>query len=697
MKKKSIFIVLSTIIIIITLGICLGPQEIKDNDKKEDISVAATLTGNERVDIGNVGLAELNYTGNKSDTYATKFNKWFWNFVNVPGQDNFCWSAMPELTKTGAWCYMFLGWCANEAGCKLTVWNDVKGVYVDGRNARAFEAYNEYNTKEKYPNWFTVNNRKRNISTTSDVVNYGEVGDFVFVKGTGELKGYNHVFVIVSNDGTTVKTVEGNVYEKVTTRNVVKDGSTTWYNHTFACICKPMYRATATFMTNGGNINGMPTGWEKVSSGGSGSTKYYQYKFFDDIEAINGVQTSLPSAAQVSKSNANFQGWYTDASYSGGAVTKTNAKQRGNITYYAKWSDIEYSVTLVPNGGTIAPGADIGKYKSGTVTNLPDSYQISRLGYTFEGWFEDYWCTGVKKTRIEANESGDKVYYAKWTPNVYSVVLYPNGGTIKNSANVTKYTYGVGSKLPTASEVTKTGHTFKGWFDNPGLTGSVVTHITASDTGNKKYYAKWTPNVYSVKLHPEGGTILAGKNVTKYTYGVGAKLPTGLEILKSGCEFGGWYANIGLSDGPYTSISKTDLGNKEYWANWITFDMQPDKNIIYVYGLSTDYSVFEADKVGFAIKTLSKSKNMTVYFTEGESPRSTVYEDSTYKVKPNVHYDLPVPYEAAEDVASNRNDLPIYLQLETQATGYDGEEYYTYTVYNRLDFVLRFVAAYLQN
>ena len=76
-----------------------------------------------------------------------------------------------------------------------------------------------------------------------------------------------------------------------------------------------------------------------------------------------------------------------------------------------------------------------------------------------------------------------------------AVTLNVNGGTI-NSGNITEYTEGTGATLPT--DVTKDGHQFGGWYDNEGLTGSPVTAISASDTGNKEYWAKWTENPSSV-------------------------------------------------------------------------------------------------------------------------------------------------------------------------------------------------------
>ena len=151
---------------------------------------------------------------------------------------------------------------------------------------------------------------------------------------------------------------------------------------------------------------------------------------------------------------------------------------------------------------------------------------------------------------------------AQWTAPTYAVTLNTNGGTI-NSGNVTSYTYGVGATLPT--DVTRTGYTFKGWYDNEGLTGDPVTAIGGTETGNKEYWAKWEANAYTVTLNTNGGTINSG-NVTEYTYGVGATLPT--DVTRTGYTFKGWYDNEGLTGNPVTAISNTETGNKEYWAKW---------------------------------------------------------------------------------------------------------------------------------
>ena len=155
---------------------------------------------------------------------------------------------------------------------------------------------------------------------------------------------------------------------------------------------------------------------------------------------------------------------------------------------------------------------------------------------------------------------------AQWTAPTYAVTLNTNGGTI-NSGNVTSYTYGVGATLPTAGDMTYTGHTFVGWYDNENLTGSPVTAISDTETGNKEYWAKWEANAYTVTLNTNGGTINSG-NVTSYTYGVGATLPTAGDMTYTGHTFVGWYDNENLTGSPVTAIGGTETGNKEYWAKW---------------------------------------------------------------------------------------------------------------------------------
>lgn len=122
----------------------------------------------------------------------------------------------------------------------------------------------------------------------------------------------------------------------------------------------------------------------------------------------------------------------------------------------------------------------------------------------------------------------------QWTAPTYAVTLHANGGTIADGKDVTGYTYGVGATLPTADDMTYTGHTFKGWYDNESLTGSPVTAIGGTETGNKEYWAKWEINQYTITVKPENGK--ADITITQ-DYGTPITAPT---LTREGYQFNGW-------------------------------------------------------------------------------------------------------------------------------------------------------------
>ena len=126
----------------------------------------------------------------------------------------------------------------------------------------------------------------------------------------------------------------------------------------------------------------------------------------------------------------------------------------------------------------------------------------------------------------------------QWTAPTYAVTLNTNGGTI-NRGNVTGYTYGVGATLPTADDMTYTGHTFKGWYDNESLTGSPMTAIGGTETGNKEYWAKWEINQYTITVKPENG-----KADITITQDYGTPITAPADPTREGYTFIGWDREI---------------------------------------------------------------------------------------------------------------------------------------------------------
>ena len=126
----------------------------------------------------------------------------------------------------------------------------------------------------------------------------------------------------------------------------------------------------------------------------------------------------------------------------------------------------------------------------------------------------------------------------QWTAPTYAVTLNTNGGTI-NNGNVTGYTYGVGATLPAADDMTYTGHTFKGWYDNENLTGSPVTAIGGAETGNKEYWAKWEINQYTITFDTNGGSEIA-----PITQDYGTEITAPDNPTRKGYTFKGWDKEI---------------------------------------------------------------------------------------------------------------------------------------------------------
>ena len=224
------------------------------------------------------------------------------------------------------------------------------------------------------------------------------------------------------------------------------------------------------------------------------------------------------------------------------------------------------AVTLNLGGGKLGGSSDAIHIivKNGSAFTAPASDGLTRPDGNTGSYF--MWLDGNGKSY----EPGDSVpadvteLTVQWTAPTYTVTLHANGGTI-NNGNVTEYTYGVGATLPTADDMTYTGHTFKGWYDNESLTGSPVTAIGDTETGNKEYWAKWEINQYTIIYDLAGGTVEG--NPDTYTIKTGAftlRNPT-----KSGYTFTGW-SGTGLDgeNNMTVTIPTGSTGNRTYTAHW---------------------------------------------------------------------------------------------------------------------------------
>ena len=203
-------------------------------------------------------------------------------------------------------------------------------------------------------------------------------------------------------------------------------------------------------------------------------------------------------------------------------------------------SDGLKAVTLDLGGGKLGNSSEDIQIivKNGSTFTAPASDGLTRPDGNTDSYF--MWLDG----NGNSYEPGGSVpadvteLTVQWTAPTYVVTLNTNGGTI-NSGNVTSYTYGVGATLPTAGDMTYTGHTFVGWYDNENLTGSPVTAIGGAETGNKEYWAKWEINQYTITFDTNGGSEIA-----PITQDYGTEITAPDNPTRKGYTFKGWDKEI---------------------------------------------------------------------------------------------------------------------------------------------------------
>lgn len=148
-------------------------------------------------------------------------------------------------------------------------------------------------------------------------------------------------------------------------------------------------------------------------------------------------------------------------------------------------------ITFEPNNGEPVITREVNWSKDGAALTAPAS---TNEGHSLDGWYYDNNGTETKWNFDMDTVKCTMTLKAKWELSTYSVTLQTDGGTIASGKEVTGYTYGTGAVLPTAADITREGYRFDGWYADSSFSSSPITEISATETGNKTFYAKWTKN-----------------------------------------------------------------------------------------------------------------------------------------------------------------------------------------------------------
>lgn len=226
--------------------------------------------------------------------------------------------------------------------------------------------------------------------------------------------------------------------------------------------------------------------------------------------------------ADPTKVGSTFLGWFkaddTEFDFNTENITES-------ITLKAKWEANKYTVTFETGAGasTVSP---INNVEYGSTITEPA--EPTKTGYTFGGWYKNASCTISFDFGTDVITE-DTTLYAKWTINEYTVSFDTDGGSLVDDQTV-KY---LEKASKPATNPTKAGHTFLGWFKADLTT---VFDFDTQITTDTTIYAKWEINTYLVEFESNGGTTVAPQYVDYEGYVTEPAEPT-----RSGYTFAGWY------------------------------------------------------------------------------------------------------------------------------------------------------------
>jgi len=309
---------------------------------------------------------------------------------------------------------------------------------------------------------------------------------------------------------------------------------------------------------------------------------------------------TLPGQGTLLRTGYTFGGWNTNSSGTGtNYSTGSTFTPTDNITLYARWNIITYTITYNVNNGTgTTPTAQT--VNAGSSITLASGSGLSRTGYTFDGWNTNSSGTG---TNYNAGSSytptGNITLYAKWNIT-YTITYNVNNGT---GTTPTAQTVNTGSNvtLASGSGLSRTGYTFDGWNTNSSGTGTNYNSGSSyTPTGNITLYARWNIT-YTITYNRNSGT---GTTPTAQTVNSGSNvtLASGSGLSRTGYTFGGWNTNSSGTGTNYgAGSSYTPTGNITLYAKW---------DIAYTYTIT--YNINNGTGTTPTVQTVNPGSNITL-------------------------------------------------------------------------------------
>lgn len=212
------------------------------------------------------------------------------------------------------------------------------------------------------------------------------------------------------------------------------------------------------------------------------------------------LSTTVPT-----RTGYTFKGWGTSSttttvSYAPGA----NYTQNANITLYAIWTLIKYTISYNANGSSSAPasGAPAAQTKNYNQTLTLSSTKPTRTGYTFLGWSTSSTATvATYAAGGSYTTNADAVLYAVWS----RTVTYNGNGNTGGSTTASTATGNTALTIK-ANGFIKTHYDFVKWNTQADGGGTDYSAGTTYTGGTTTLYAIWAPKTeYIVSYHVQSG------------------------------------------------------------------------------------------------------------------------------------------------------------------------------------------------
>ena len=309
-----------------------------------------------------------------------------------------------------------------------------------------------------------------------------------------------------------------------------------------------------------------------------------------------------------------FDGWYTE---SGTKVSSIALGSTGDKVYYAGWTQFGYSIKY----HNVYDAQNPNPYTYMIETETFTIKDIQRTGYYFKGWYSNSNLTVPLDTTIETGSTGEINCYAKWEAINYTISYDLNGGT-NNSKNPKTYT--IESVTIIFADPTRTGYTFDGWYTDSEFKQS-ISEIKSGSHGDVELHAKWTPEVYDITYHLNGGT---NNSVNPKSYTIRSATTVFVDPTRKGYTFGGWYTDSGFTQA-ITEIKSGSYGNIELYAKWtptpytITFDYAGGADDAGNKKYSTTYTI-ETKNDDINIKTPTRDGYEFAHWTDESGKEVTI-------------------------------------------------------------------------